>query len=139
MLSSFLLFRKERKRTIHSFGSHKSPKTRKKNGQKQSVLFKERKRTERTERKRTRCPTLVERKSYIIGISIIYNFKTPPSVNIHWNSMFTDFFLSVYIVMQNKKYKKKDFWVVFTNRLLVIWRLNTDKQKICPIASQFLR
>ena len=37
-----------------SFGSHKSPKTRKKNGKERNVPFKERKRTERTQRKRTR-------------------------------------------------------------------------------------
>ena len=55
-LCSFPFFRKERKRMERSFGSHKLPKTRKKNG-----MFL--KRTELSlkkgkERKRTRCPTL---------------------------------------------------------------------------------
>ena len=58
-LHSFPFFRKERKRTERSFGFHKSPKTREKNGKERNVLFFERKRTERSERKRTECPTLV--------------------------------------------------------------------------------
>ena len=45
-------------RSLRSFGSHKSPKTRIKNGKEQNFPFKERKRTERTEWKRKRCPTL---------------------------------------------------------------------------------
>ena len=44
-LRSFTFLRKERKRTHRSFGSHKSPKTRKKNVKEWNVLFKERKRT----------------------------------------------------------------------------------------------
>ena len=55
----FLFLRKERKGTERSFGSQKSPKTRKKNRKERNVPLKERKRTERTEWKRTRCPTLV--------------------------------------------------------------------------------
>ena len=40
-------------RSLRSFGSHKLPKTLTKNGKKRNIPFKERKRTERTERKRT--------------------------------------------------------------------------------------
>ena len=58
-LHSFLFFRKERKRTECSFGSHKSPKTRKKNRKQRNIPFKERKRMEHTKLKRMRCPTLL--------------------------------------------------------------------------------
>ena len=44
-LRSFPFFRKERKRTECSFGSHKSPKTREKNEKERNILFLERKRT----------------------------------------------------------------------------------------------
>ena len=57
-LRSFPFCTKERKRTERSFGSYKSSKTWKKNGKERNIPFKERKRTERTERKRTLCPTL---------------------------------------------------------------------------------
>ena len=53
--------------SLRSFGSHKSPKIRKKNGKERNVPFKERKRTERTEQKRTRCPTL-QRTSSVFDI-----------------------------------------------------------------------
>ena len=39
-LRSFPFFRKEQKRTEHSFGSHKSPKTRKKNRKVETFLLK---------------------------------------------------------------------------------------------------
>ena len=55
---SFPFCTKERKRTERSFGSYKSSKTWKKNGKERNIPFKERKRMERTERKRTLCPTL---------------------------------------------------------------------------------
>ena len=42
-LRSFLFFRKELKRTEHSFGSHKFPKTREKNRKERNVLFLEQK------------------------------------------------------------------------------------------------
>ena len=71
-LHSFLFFRKERKKTERSFVFHKSPKTRKKNGKERNVPFKERKRTERTERKRTRCPTLALGWS---DFSFLWNFE----------------------------------------------------------------
>ena len=54
-LRSFTFFAK--KRTHLSFGSHKSPKTRKKRKRTLRAL-KERKRMMRSERKRKRCPTL---------------------------------------------------------------------------------
>ena len=38
-LCSFPLFRKERKRTEHSLGSHKSLKTREKNGKERNILL----------------------------------------------------------------------------------------------------
>ena len=47
-LHSFLFFWKERERTFRSFESHKSPKTKKKNGKEWNVLLQE----------ITRCPTL---------------------------------------------------------------------------------
>ena len=56
-LRSFTFLRKERKRTHRSFGSHKSPKT-KKQGKRTLHSLKECKRTMRSEQKRTRCPTL---------------------------------------------------------------------------------
>ena len=59
-LRSFPLFRTER-----SFRFHKLPKTREKNGKERNVIFFERKRTKRSERKRTRCPTLIYIDIYI--------------------------------------------------------------------------
>ena len=50
-LRSFPFFRKDRKRTEHSFGSHKSPKAQKKNGKGRNVpLKKEKNGTYRTEK-----------------------------------------------------------------------------------------
>ena len=58
-LHSFIFLRKECKRTHCSFGSHKLPKTRKKNAKKRLGALKECKRTMHSERKRMQCPTLV--------------------------------------------------------------------------------
>ena len=57
-LCSLTFLRKERKRTHHSFGSHKSPKNRKKNIKERCILKKNSKEPVCSERKRTRCPTL---------------------------------------------------------------------------------
>ena len=53
----FSVLLKRTERSLRSFGFHKSPKTREKNGKERNVLFLEWKRTERSERKRTECPT----------------------------------------------------------------------------------
>ena len=58
-LHSSPFLRKERKRTHRSFGFYKSPKTQKKEWKRMLRSLKERKRMGRSERKRTRCPTLL--------------------------------------------------------------------------------
>ena len=55
----FSVLLKRTERSLRSFGFHKSPKTREKNGKERNILFFEWKRSERSEWKRTRCPTLL--------------------------------------------------------------------------------
>ena len=68
-LRSFTVLRKERKRMYHSFGSHKSPKTRKKERKRTMRSLKERKRTMCSVWKRTRCPTLVGSSKHLVQVT----------------------------------------------------------------------
>ena len=72
---SFPFFGKEQERMFRSFGSHRSPKTQKKNGKERERTertLKEQERMKRSVRERTWCPTLIKdpsKRSYVHNIN----------------------------------------------------------------------
>ena len=130
----FYIVFKRTLRSLRSFGSHKSTKTWKKNGKERNVPFKEWKRMERTERKRTRCPTLV----FTIKNQKIVQFKD-------WLQELTASKFVKYkqfgIVQYKVQYSriKRNMYFLCTKASFSFCKLHLQKNQSFPIFSLLIR